>query len=330
MLDLKVFLLTFVIALLLTVILTKRLIPVLRQRKIGQKILDIGPNWHKSKEGTPTMGGLAFIVASAVAFTLVLLIFWQEIEKREMALLVNIFAYGILNSLVGIIDDSSKLRKNENQGLTPKGKLFLQGIFAILFLVAMEHTVGIDTQIELPVIGSLDFGVFYYIISFFLLCGFVNAVNLTDGLDGLASTCTLTVGAFFAFTAFTLYESTSLGFFGAVLLGTSLGFLCFNLHPAKIFMGDTGSLFFGGIVVGGSFALECPLIVIIYGLIFLIEALSVILQVGFFKITKGKRLFKMAPLHHHFEKQGFSEMKIISIFGIASLLFCALAYLVLM
>ena len=330
MLNLKVFLLTVILVFGLTVILTKKLLPVLRRKKIGQKILDIGPSWHKSKEGTPTMGGLAFLFASTVVFLFVVVLFWNELEKKEAGLIINIFIYSILNSLVGIIDDFLKLRKNENQGLSPKGKLLLQGMFAVLFLVAMKYTVGIKTLVDIPLIGEIDFGFFYYIFSFILLCGVVNAVNLTDGLDGLASTCTLPVGAFFAFTAFTVYESTSLGFFGALLMGASLGFLFFNLHPARIFMGDTGSLFFGGIIAGSSFIFENSLIVIIYGLIFLIEAISVILQVGYFKITKGKRLFKMAPLHHHFERKGFSEMKIVSIFGISSALFCVLAYLVIL
>ena len=330
MLNLKIFLLTLVMVLGLTVIFTKKLIPILRQKRMGQKILDIGPKWHKSKEGTPTMGGLSFIVASIIALFVILAVFWREIEKREIALLINIFVFAVLNALVGVVDDFTKLKKNENQGLSPLGKLTLQGLIAALFLVAMKYTVGVETIVELPFLGETDLGIFYYLIAFLLLCGTVNAVNLTYGLDGLASTCALTIGLFLAFVAFTLYNSTSLSFLGSSLIGGTIGFLCFNLHPAKIFMGDTGSLFFGGLVVGSSFALGNIFLVFIYGLIFLLEALSVILQVAFFKITKGKRLFKMAPLHHHFERSGLSEMKIVSIFGFASFLFCTIAFLVML
>ena len=330
MLNLKVFLLTLIVVFLLTVITTKKLIPILKQRKIGQKILDIGPSWHKSKEGTPTMGGASFLFASVVAFFLTAVLFWKSMEKRELALIINIFIFGVLNSLVGIIDDLAKLRKSENKGLSPLGKLVMQGTFSALFLLSMKLTVGVETRVNLPFFGEIELGFFYYITVFLMLCGMVNAVNLTDGLDGLASTCVLPIGAFLAFTCFTVGAGTSCGFFGAVLMGATLGFLCFNLHPAKIFMGDTGSLFFGGIVAGAGFALSSPFLVLIYGMVFLLEALSVILQVAYFKITKGKRLFKMAPFHHHLERSGFSEMKIVSIFGIISLLFCTVAYVVVM
>ena len=159
-----------------------------------------------------------------------------------------------------------------------------------------------------------------------LLCGTVNAVNLTDGIDGLASTCVLTVGAFFTFVGVLKLENIALIFLGSLLMGATLGFLVFNLHPAKIFMGDTGSLFFGAIVVGASFIIGNPLLVVVYGFVFMIEAASDIIQVVYFKLTKGKRLFKMAPLHHHFEKSGFSEMKIVALFGITNVIFCIAAF----
>ena len=172
----------------------------------------------------------------------------------------------------------------------------------------MKLTIGLSTVVEIPFTSiQIDLGIIYYLVAFLLLCGIVNAVNLTDGIDGLASTCVLTVGVFFTFASIIKLESSSLSVFGAILTGSALGFLVYNLHPAKIFMGDTGSLFFGSLVVASSFVLDNPFFVIIYGFVFICEAASDILQVAYFKITKGKRLFKMAPLHHHFQKKGSSN-----------------------
>ena len=327
MISEKIYFITVGITLLLTILITKRLIPVLLSKKIGQKILDIGPRWHKSKEGTPTMGGLGFVLAICIAFIVILTAFYSQIEKKETHAIINIFLFGMVNGIIGLIDDIAKFRKKKNEGLTPKGKLILQSISAIVFLLLMKATIGISTTIKIPFIGiELEMGFFYYIVSFLLLCGITNAVNLTDGVDGLASTCILSVGAFLSFIGFVKVESIAVTFFGAALVGASLGFLLFNLHPAKIFMGDTGSLFFGAIVVGVSFAINNPLIVLVYGFVFVLEALSVMLQVAWFKISKGKRLFKMAPLHHHFEKCGWSEMKVVSVLGIVSSLFCIIAF----
>ncbi len=324
----KIYLIALILTFICTVLLTKMIIPLLTRKKIGQKILDIGPSWHKGKEGTPTMGGIAFVIASIISFTVVMLVFGRSIEKRELFCTINVFVYGVLNCLVGLIDDIAKLKKSKNEGLTPVGKLLLQSICSILFLIAMSVTVGVSTTIKIPFTDiELEIGFFYYILSFLILCGVVNAVNLTDGIDGLASICVLTVAMLFSFVGLAKENSTSLSFFGAVLIGATLGFLIYNLHPAKIFMGDTGSLFLGAIVVGASFILENPILVIIYGFIFICEAISDILQVVYFKITKGKRLFKMAPLHHHLEKCGFSEMKVVSIFGIINAIFCIIAFL---
>ncbi|MBE6674167.1 MAG: phospho-N-acetylmuramoyl-pentapeptide-transferase [Ruminococcaceae bacterium] len=324
----RVYLISLGLTFICTVLLTKMIIPLLTKKRIGQKILDIGPNWHKAKEGTPTMGGIAFILASIISFVAIMLIFGKALDKRDLFCLINVFAYGVLNCLVGLIDDIAKYRKAKNEGLTPAGKLALQSICAILFLIAMGITVGVSTTVKIPFTDiELEIGFFYYILSFLILCGIVNAVNLTDGIDGLASTCVLTVGMFFSFVGLAEEDSISLSFFGAILIGATVGFLIYNLHPAKIFMGDTGSLFLGAIVVGASFILDNPILVIIYGFIFICEAISDILQVGYFKLTKGKRLFKMAPIHHHLEKCGFSEMKIVSVFGVISAVFCILAYI---
>ena len=308
-------------------VLTKKLIPLMSERKIGQKILEIGPKWHKSKEGTPTMGGVSFLISMLIAYLAVLALYGNEMERNNLILLANIFIYGLLNGAVGLIDDLAKYRKQKNEGLTPKGKLIFQSIIAVLFLVSVEISTGISTVVKIPFTAyEWDMGFFYYVVAFFMLCGITNAVNLTDGLDGLASTCVLSVGVLFSVIGFLLHTEGTFSFFGGALMGICIGFLIYNLHPAKIFMGDTGSLFLGAIIVSAGIATNNPLATIVYSMVFIVEAISVILQVAYFKITKGKRLLKMAPMHHHFEKCGLSEMKIVSVFGVASALFSVAAY----
>lgn len=327
MVNQGIFIFVLITVFMITVIVTKKLIPVLLRKKIGQQILEIGPSWHKGKNGTPTMGGLGFVISITLAFIFTMALFGSELEKRELYSIINVFTFGILNGIIGMIDDLAKIRKRENEGLTPKGKLILQSLASILFLVLMSQTGVISTAVKIPYMGvELELGFLYYVFSFLLLCGVTNAVNLTDGLDGLASTCVLTVGMLISFVGISHSDNVALGFFGGALVGATLGFLIYNLHPAKVFMGDTGSLFLGGIVVGVSFVSNNPLLVLVYGFVFIIEAVSVMLQVAYFKLTKGKRLFKMAPLHHHFEKSGFGEIKIVSIFGIVSAVFCIIAY----
>ena len=322
----KIYFITLILAFFTTLIATKKLIPVLAKKKIGQSILEIGPSWHKDKKGTPTMGGIGFVLATILCFVAVVSIF--DVEKWEIHMLINVLTYALLNACVGAIDDIAKIRKRKNEGLTPRGKLIFQSAASIIFLIMMNKTVGLSTTLVFPFSDfQLNLGIFYYVFAFLLLCGMTNAVNLTDGIDGLASTCVLTVGVLFSVVAITKIESLTLGFFGAVLIGTAFAFLIFNLHPAKIFMGDTGSLFYGAIIVGCAFVFNSSLLVLLYGFSFLCEAISVILQVAYFKLTKGKRLFKMAPLHHHLEKCGHSEMGIVTIFGILSTVFCAVAYL---
>lgn len=327
MVNQRIFVFTLLAVFFVTVFATKKLIPVLLNKKIGQKILEIGPQWHKNKNGTPTMGGVGFVIAISIAFLLSLIIFGSEIEKRDIYAIINVYFYGILNAIIGMIDDLAKIRKKENEGLTPKGKLLLQSIAAVLFLVLMSQTGALTTEIKIPFTTvTIEMGFAYYVLAFLLLCGVTNAVNLTDGLDGLASTCVLTVGALLSFVGLLSIENVAFSFFGGALLGATVGFLIFNFHPAKIFMGDTGSLFLGAVVVAVSFINNNPLIVLLYGFVFICEAISVILQVGYFKLTKGKRLFKMAPLHHHFEKCGFGEVKVVAIFGLVSAIFCMVAY----
>ncbi|MBQ4509293.1 MAG: phospho-N-acetylmuramoyl-pentapeptide-transferase [Clostridia bacterium] len=326
--NLYIFLVCFFITVSLTVLILIKLIPYLRSIKIGQKILDIGPNWHKSKEGTPTMCGVSFVIAGLVGIVSVIAIFFKEIPTKDIILIVNIYIYGILNALIGIIDDIAKIRKDKNQGLTAKTKFLFQSIAAILFLLSLKLTVGISTALYVPYLNIyLELGFFYYLIAYLVLCGMVNSVNLTDGIDGLASSVALTVGLFLFYLVFVRIESVPLTVISAILIGSTIGFLFFNIHPAKAFMGDTGSLFLGAVIASSAFVLNSPLLVLIYGFVFVIEASSDILQVVYFKLSHGKRIFKMAPLHHHFEKSGFSEMKIVGIFSLVNAIFCILAYL---
>ena len=326
--KLYVFLTCFLITITLTIVILIKLIPYLKSKKIGQKILEIGPRWHKNKEGTPTMGGLSFIIASVLALVITIITFYKHFVIKDLVLLINIFCFAILNALIGLIDDIAKMRKAKNEGLTPKMKFLYQSIVAILFLSSLNFTYGINTSLYISFFNvNIELGILYYALAYLLLCGVVNSVNLTDGLDGLASSVSLTVGLFIAFVSFTATDSLTATVIGAVLLGSTIGFLTFNLYPARIFMGDTGSLFLGGIVVAFSFVINNPLLVLIYGFVFIIEALSDILQVGYFKLSHGKRIFKMAPLHHHFEKSGLSEIKIVVLFTLVNAFFCVIAYL---
>jgi len=325
-LYLSALVLTFV----LTVCILRPLIPFLKSKKMGQKILEIGPRWHKNKEGTPMMGGLSFIGASAAVMLLVLIAgaFFGELTK--LLPLAYVVGYGILNALIGVIDDSAKLRKKQNEGLTSKQKYLLQLGAAALFLVLLSLTGQITTELFIPFLGiRLELGIFYYIIALLLLTGVVNSVNLTDGIDGLSSSVTLVVGMFFSAAAFfsgKIASPEAAAILGALLIGGTLGFLVYNFYPARIFMGDTGSLFLGGMVVGCAFIAGNPLIIVVCGIIYMCEAASVILQVGYFKLTHGKRLFRMAPIHHHFEKCGWNEVRIVAVFSAVTALFSVLAW----
>lgn len=312
----------------LTVVVLRKLIPFLASKHVGQKILDIGPRWHKSKEGTPTMGGISFIISGFVVFVIFLILNFNKIPTREVMLIINVMVYALLNGMIGIIDDIAKIRKKQNEGLTPLEKIILQSLFSVLFLISLHFTVGLSTVVDIPFTNiRIDLGFFYYILAFFMLCGMVNSVNLTDGIDGLASSVVFTIGLLVAILSLVYMESYPIMFIGALLIGSSVGFLIYNFYPAKIFMGDTGSLYFGGLIAASPFLIGNLLLVIIYGFVFIAEALSDILQVTYFKITKGKRIFKMAPLHHHFEKCGWSEVKIVIVFSLVNLLFCVIVFM---
>jgi phospho-N-acetylmuramoyl-pentapeptide-transferase len=236
-------------------------------------------------------------------------------------------ALGVFNGLIGFVDDYCKLLKKQNEGLKAWQKFVLQVIAAILYIVVLIATGHLDTSLYIPFIGiNIELGIIYYVFALFLIVGMVNSVNLTDGIDGLASTVTLIVSLFFGFVAFAVINE-SLILISAALIGGMVGFLIFNLHPAKVFMGDTGSLFLGGIVTGAAFLIGNPLIIVVAGGIFVLEALSDIIQVGVFKLSGRKiRVFKMAPIHHHFEKCGWKEEKIVTVFGLITALLCVISW----
>ena len=311
---------------LLTWLILRKLIPVLKSRKIGQKIYDIGPRWHKGKEGTPIMGGLGFIIAAAVGLAVITGAYAYLGRARELLGVWLTFTLALLNGLIGFFDDYTKLIKKQNQGFLAWQKLVLQFLAAVAYLWAMSACGFIDTALEIPYFGiELELGIFYYFFAVLFIAGMVNSVNLTDGIDGLCSSVTAVIGAFFAVAAFTALKP-ELAIIPATVIGGTVGFLMYNFYPAKIFMGDTGSLYLGGAAVGMAFLADEPLLILVAGIIYLIEVLSVILQVGYFKITHGKRIFKMAPIHHHFEKCGWSEVKVVGVFTLITAIACVLAY----
>ena len=331
MFDTILFIAALVLTFALTAAISHKLIPVLKSKKMGQKILEIGPRWHKSKEGTPTMGGIAFIAATVIVAALACIAsaVWGDIESVLPFLYVLL--YGVLNGLIGVIDDSAKLRKKQNEGLTARQKYLLQLVAAAVFLILLSVTGIVDTTLYIPFAGvTWKLGFFYYVIALLLLTGMVNSVNLTDGIDGLASGVTLVVGIFLSAAAFFAAQAESvapaLSLIGATLIGGTLGFLVYNFYPARVFMGDTGSLYLGGMVVGAAFLLGNPLIVVVCGIVYICETASVMLQVTYFKLTHGKRLFRMAPIHHHFEQCGWSEIKIVSVFTAVTAVACLAAW----
>ncbi len=311
----------------LTVLLEKLIIPILQSHKVGQRILEIGPRWHKNKAGTPTMGGICFIMAILVVMAIMSVIIAVQGGAKSLIPLALALGLATLNGMIGFFDDYTKLVKKQNEGFTAKQKIALQSLVAIIYLAAMALTDNINTALHIPLTSvSLELGWFYYVFAFVLIIGFVNSVNLTDGIDGLASSVTLVVGIFFSVVAFVL-DIRILALLGASLIGATAGFLMYNFYPARVFMGDTGSLFLGGLVVGASFVLDMPMIIFLVGIIYLIEAASDIIQVGVFKLSGRKiRVFKMAPIHHHFEKCGWSEIKIVAIFSLVTAIFCTIAF----
>lgn len=300
------YVLIFALTFIATAIFEGRLIPTL-SKKAKQPIYEDGPSWHMKKQGTPTMGGVGFVIPITLSLVLSSLFLLSSGDAYFANSLIIAIIFAFFNSLIGFVDDLTKLRHHKNAGLTPIQKLLLQSVLAIAFLAARRILLFDSTVIYFS-FGSIDLGFLYYPLSFIAILGTINCANLTDGIDGLATGVAFSIGvSLFYFSAF---GSEDVAFLCAALIGGSVGFLIFNVHPAKIFMGDTGSLFFGAITSACAFSMRNPLIIAFVGIVYLIEGASVILQVSYFKLTK-KRLFKMAPLHHHFEKCGFSENKIV-------------------
>ena len=308
----------------LTMILGKFVLAELRKLKAGQEIRQDGPTWHNSKAGTPTMGGIAFILGSGIV---TFACGWQQMLTGDFAHLY-VYLFALIFVLIGFVDDYRKVRQHQNEGLTAKQKFALQLLAAVVFLCLMRYEGLLTNDLYIPFISvTLTVNwIVYLIFAAFVIVGCVNSVNLTDGIDGLASSVTAVVMVFFMGAAM-IWKFTTLGIFSSALCGSLVGFYAlYNRHPAKCFMGDTGSLFLGGAVAALAFAFDMPLVLIPVGIIYILETLSDIIQVGYFKATHGKRFFKMAPLHHHLERCGWSEVKIVTVFVSITAVFCLLAY----
>lgn len=313
----------FFITLVLTVLIEKKFIPYLKI-KAQQPIYDEGPTWHLSKSGTPTMGGIAFLTASLISLSIaaVLLLIFESKDSFFAILLSLGFATG--NAAIGLIDDLTKLKRKKNAGLSPKQKLFLQFILCAAFLFLRSLILKSDTSLNFS-FGEIELGFFYYPISIFVMLGLINSANLTDGIDGLASSVAFAIGISLFYISAAL--SPELAFISSAIVGATVGFLLFNLHPAKIFMGDTGSLFLGSLIASSSNLIENEVVILMVSGVYVVEGFSVVLQVLWYKLTK-KRIFKMAPLHHHLEKSGFSENKICLCAIFLTFLFSIPAYII--
>ena len=310
------------VAVIVSAVLGFALIPWLRKLKFGQTILDIGPIWHKKdKQGTPTMGGMMFIIGTVAAVTAGLILLGMNgllgadtLAHKELMSVISVTAGAFFFGFIGFLDDFIKVKKKQNEGLTPMQKIVLQVLVIAAFFTARVLSGDTDTAIKFPFIGSLDLWYFYYIIMGLGILYIVNAVNLTDGIDGLCSSVTFVYCIVFAVI------SAMLGFNGHTIVavaaaGGCLGFLIWNWHPAKVFMGDTGSMFLGGIVAMLGVALHVEVLMVIAAAVYIWEALTVLIQMTYFKITHGKRLFKMTPIHHSFELRGWKEEKIVIVFS---------------
>ena len=306
---------TLIIAFVLCIFVCPVLIPFLHRLKFGQTVRDDGPQTHLQKTGTPTMGGLAFLAAFVLAA-----IFMTPTHETIAVILVTI-GFG----LIGFIDDYIKVVKKRSLGLKPMQKIVGQLIICVLFMVYLNKS-GVGTEIYIPFTGgkTWDLGILFIPFCIIAVLATVNGVNLTDGLDGLADGVTLIVCVFFTMCAYAAGNGIVTA--GGAMIGGLLAFLIFNAYPAKVFMGDTGSLALGGFIVACAFILKMPLFILIAGIIYVVETLSVAIQVTVYKKNK-KRVFKMAPLHHHFELSGWSETKVVTLFYVITAIACLVAFL---
>ena len=326
----------FAVALIVTAVLGYFLIPVLHKLKFGQNILmDIGPKWHAKKQGTPTMGGIMFIIGIIFATVVALIVCkvagfnsFAELEVLRNQQMTRLFA-GILMAfcfaLVGFADDYIKVVKKRNLGLTEIQKTVPQVLIIAGYLASLA--LSDSTGMYIPFFGKLALDsipglIFFFIFGVCVIYGAINAVNFTDGIDGLCGSVTIPVGIAFCVMGL-LMKNTSVGVLGAALAGGCIGYVFWNHYPAKVMMGDTGSMFLGGLVVALAYAIECPVILLPVGIVYVIEAMSDVIQIGSIKLRK-KKVFKMAPIHHHFEMSGWNENKIVTVFSLVSTLGCAI------
>ena len=311
---------------LIAALLGKVLIPVLHRLKFGQTIREEGPAWHRAKQGTPTMGGMLFIIGSLAAALLAIIagqfLLPVKVFSGTSLTLTKLFG-GMLLALccgaIGFVDDYIKVVKKRNLGLTASQKLFAQLLVAAGYAISLYMAGG--SRFYIPFFGLVDWGIWFVPFCMFVVVAMTNATNLTAGIDGLCGTVSFVATLFFLVLAGML-EYVGQGLLAAAFAGSLAGFLVWNLHPAKVFMGDTGSLFIGGLLCALAFGINQPFLLVPVGVVYIAENLSVLLQVGYFKLTHGKRLFKMAPLHHHFEMCGWSEAKIVTVFSLVTLLGC--------
>ena len=327
-------LLAFVVALVVTLVFGPVFIPWLRKLKFGQEIREEGPKWHQKKSGTPTMGGIMFIVGIAAAILVTTIIFAVNGNlDKTYARCILLFVISLGFGIIGFIDDYIKVVKKRNLGLTASQKFIMQVVLAAIYVVVLYVMGVLDTAIKIP-FTSIEWTMplwLYIPFVMFIVVGVVNAVNLTDGLDGLASSITVIVGLFFAFASYIAFSEYGMTVFSMALVGGLLGFLWYNKYPAKVFMGDTGSLFLGAAVALMAIDLKMPIFLILVGFVYLVETLSVIMQTAYFKYTKkkygeGRRIFKMSPLHHHFEMCGWKEKKIVAVFTLVTAVLCVVAW----
>ncbi len=319
-----------ILAYVISAALGKFCIPWLHKLKFGQTIREEGPQWHQKKQGTPTMGGVMFIGAFVLAFGLAVLVAWLShigflftAPYRAVRLLAGVgLALGC--GAIGFVDDYIKVVKKRNLGLTSMQKLMLQLLLSAAYAIVLYMYGG--GRFSIPFIGEVDWGIWFVPFCIFVVVAMTNATNLTDGVDGLCGTTAFVAAAsFLVLSALASHYGSCL--FAVTLAGALAGFLMWNLHPAKVFMGDTGSLFIGGALTALAFGMEQPFLLVPVGILYIAENLSVILQVGYFKLTHGKRLFKMSPLHHHFELCGWSENRIVLTFSAVTLVGCIAAVL---
>ena len=313
----------FLISLAVTAAAGFILIPVLRRMKVGQSIREDGPVWHKNKQGTPTMGGILFIIGILVSC---LAAGFNEITKGDYSHLF-ILVFAAVFGAIGFLDDFAKQKRKQNLGLKAIHKFALQLVVAAGLLLLMWFAGKLTTDLYIPFFNVTVWipEPVYFIFAAFVVVGTVNSVNITDGVDGLASGVTIPVAGFYIGVA-AMWGLAAMGIFAAALAGGLLAFLFFNFHPSKVFMGDTGSLFIGGAICALAFMMDMPLILIPLGIVYFVETLSDIIQVAFFRISGGKRVFKMAPLHHHFEMCGWGEYRIFAVFTAVSAVFSGLSY----